>query len=86
MASVQVIKRCEGKTPEKQNIEGNSQFSYNSDGHLVIRLRHYGSDDTLFVLDRYSSNELIKFVKHSIRYPVDIGPINKPDDSEDLPF
>lgn len=59
---IEVIQREEGKQSVKEQLErGKPQISYNSDGHLVIRLIHDFNRDTLVVLDCNVSNKVREF-------------------------
>lgn len=61
---IDIIKRSEGHKSERSIIEkGQPQISYNSDGHLVIRVQHDKEHDTLVVLDRVVSAKMLKFVR-----------------------
>ena len=67
--SLQIIKRRDGEKAEKETInrirEDAPQISYSSEGRVSIRIPQYGGD-TLIVLDRPLSRELIRFVKNGI--------------------
>lgn len=61
---IQVIKRQEGLRSSVTTIErGRPQISYNSDGHLVIRVIHDSEKDTLVVLDAHVSDTVIDFIR-----------------------
>lgn len=69
---IEIIKRREGEKSEKQQINGEKvQVSYNSWGHLVIRVIQPhpktvlddGGHDTLIVLDKRTSLEVIRFIE-----------------------
>lgn len=67
--ALQIIKRSEGHAATIETInrirEDAPQISYSSEGRLAIRIpRHDG--DSLIVLDRPLSRELIRFVKNGI--------------------
>jgi hypothetical protein len=76
---LEVIKRCEGKLSEKEQINGQVQVSYNDYGHLVIRIIHGTERDTLIVLNESTSYRVIDFCQNRIRN------IRKTND-EKLPF
>lgn len=67
--SLQIIKRRDGEKAEKETInrirEDAPQISYSSEGRVCIRIPQY-EGDTLIVLDRPLSRELIRFVKNGI--------------------
>jgi hypothetical protein len=67
--SMQIIKRIEGQTAEKDTIsrirEDAPQIAYNSEGRISIRIPQYNGD-VLVVLDRPLSRELIRFIKHGV--------------------
>jgi hypothetical protein len=67
--SLQIIKRKDGERAEKETIsrirEDAPQISYSSEGRVSIRIPQY-EGDTLIVLDRPLSRELIRFVKNGI--------------------
>jgi hypothetical protein len=80
---VEIIKRAEGHPSEKQQIDGNGfQVSYNSWGHLAIRVMQSmtGGNDTLVVFDSKVSSAIIGFCQTMIRPRPE--PISKPD----IPF
>jgi len=59
---IEIIKREEGKKSEKERLQpGRTQISYNSDGHLVIRIIHDNKSDTLIVCNPSTSDEIIEF-------------------------
>lgn len=59
---IEIIGREEGDKSVKQQLEtGRAQISYNSDGHLVIRIIHDKKRDTLVVLDCNVSDKVIEF-------------------------
>lgn len=59
---IEIIKREEGKQSIKEQLEsGKVQISYNSDGHLVIRVIHSLDRDTLVVMDCNVSNKVREF-------------------------
>jgi len=60
---IEIIKRKEGTESAKERIDGNkAQISYNSDGHICIRITKYGcNEDTLIVLDETASYKLYGF-------------------------
>jgi hypothetical protein len=74
---IEIIKRREGEKSEKQQINGERvQVSYNSWGHLVIRVIQpvikdmaddividFREEDTLVVLDKRTSLEVIRFIE-----------------------
>lgn len=61
---IDIIKRHEGFKSERNQLTGNrSQISYNSDGHLCIRLLQDYESDVLVVLDRQVTRTLLGFVK-----------------------
>ena len=60
---IQIIKRQEGKRSEIMTLEGErAQISYNSDGHLVVRLINGDYQDTLVVFDIRSSRKIFDFI------------------------
>lgn len=77
---IEIIKRREGEKSEKFQINGEKvQVSYNSWGHLVIRVIqpliedagpgcaiNEKDNDTLVVLDKQTSEEVIKFCKECL--------------------
>lgn len=67
--SLQIIKRIEGQVAIKETInrirEDAPQISYSSEGRIAIRIPQY-QGDTLVVLDRPMSRELIRFIKTGI--------------------
>lgn len=82
---IEILERSKNMVKEKYQISGGRrQISYNSDGRLVIRV-YDGSGDKLVVFDRLLSEDIINFVKHSIRYPVGQFPVRK-DNNDDVPF
>lgn len=61
---IEIIKRSEGHKSERIAMEkGKPQISYNSDGHLVIRVQHDREHDTLIVLDEMASETMLQFVR-----------------------
>lgn len=66
---MQIIKRKDGEKAEKETIyrirDDAPQISYNSEGRISIRIPQC-KGDTLVVLDRPLSRELIRFVKNGI--------------------
>lgn len=67
--SIHIVRRADGEPTKRESMLGRVQFSYNSDGHFVIRVLHDTKSDTLIVLDDFSSAECIKFIKMCVRYP-----------------
>lgn len=67
--ALQIIKRVEGQPAQKETInriKGDApQISYSSEGRIAIRIPLFVGD-TLIVLDRPLSRELIRFVKNGI--------------------
>lgn len=67
--ALQIIKRIDGEKANKETInrirEDAPQISYSSEGRISIRIPQYGGD-TLVVLDRPLSRELIMFIKKGI--------------------
>ncbi len=67
--TIQIIKRTDGKPSIKDTInrikDDAPQISYNSEGRIAIRIPEY-QGDTLIVLDRPLSRELIRFIKNGI--------------------
>lgn len=62
---IEVIKRQEGFKSEKSAIEsGRPQISYNSDGHICVRLVHDSEKDTLIVFDCEASDRIISFLRN----------------------
>jgi len=61
---IEIIRRHEGYKSEKQRLDGQrAQISYNSDGHLCIRLIQADPEqDILVVLDATTSQEVIRFL------------------------
>ena len=60
---IQIIKRREGQDSEIQTLDkGRPQISYNSDGHVVIRIVHDQESDSLIVLDQHCSSVLRGFI------------------------
>lgn len=65
---IEIIKRVQGQMPKKEHIQGvRPQISYNSDGHICIRVIQDGGNDTLIVLDCRTSIALIDFAS-KIKY------------------
>lgn len=59
---IEIIKKEEGEQSIKEQFAtGKAQISYNSDGHLVIRVIHDKERDTLIVCDFATSNKIIEF-------------------------
>jgi hypothetical protein len=67
--ALQIIKRKDGEKADKETIdrirEDAPQISYSSEGRISIRIPQY-EGDTLVVLDRPLSRELIRFIKSGI--------------------
>lgn len=67
--SIQIIKRKDGELSQIETIDriksDAPQIAYNSEGRISIRIPHC-QGDTLVVLDRPLSRELIRFVKNGI--------------------
>lgn len=67
--SLQIIKRKEGERADIETIdrirEDAPQISYSSEGRIAIRIPQYNGD-TLVVLNRPLTRELIRFVKNGI--------------------
>lgn len=62
---IQIIQRHEGHKSVISTLEkGHAQISYNSDGHLVVRVIHDKERDTLIVFDEKASQEVLKFIDH----------------------
>ena len=66
---IEIIERREGEKSEKQQIIGEKvQVSYNSWGHLAIRvIRPCEGGDTLIVLDKETSEKVIGFCCEHIK-------------------
>lgn len=61
---IQVIQRKDGERAGIATLQpGRPQISYNSDGHLCIRIIHDKERDTLFVLDKQTSRTVIDFIR-----------------------
>ena len=60
---MEIIKRKEGEASQREQIDGNPQISYNDWGHIAIRAVQGDAQDVLVVLDRQTSERLIKFCK-----------------------
>lgn len=66
--NIEIITRHEGYKSQIQKLpEGRAQISFNSDGHMVIRLINSKSQDTLIVLDENTSRQLIMFSNKLMR-------------------
>ena len=66
---IETIKRVDGEE-HKQGIYGNYkkvQISFNSDGHLVIRLVYEDNNDALIVCDRNISDKVIEFCQEELK-------------------
>jgi hypothetical protein len=67
--SMQIIKRQDGEKSQIETIsrirEDAPQISYSSEGRISIRIPQYNGD-TLVVLDRPLSREIIMFIKNGI--------------------
>ena len=86
---IQIISRKDGKKSKKTNINSaikNIQVSYNSWGHLVVRIlqNENPNEDTLIVFNQRVSGEIIDFSRNNIRDIIrgKTGNI----DFDDLPF
>lgn len=65
---MEIIKRKTEVTKESMDTgwdQWSLQFSYNSDGHFVLRVKYdpVESEDTIIVLTKTETNNLFKFVK-----------------------
>jgi len=62
---IEIIKRHEGFKSQKEQLHGTrAQISYNSDGHLCIRLLQADpKEDILVVLDKKASRKVIDFLR-----------------------
>lgn len=63
---IEIIKRQEGFKSQREALYGDrAQISYNSDGHLCIRLLHNDNPevDTLVVLDAQASTAVFGFMQ-----------------------
>lgn len=64
ISMLQIIKRHEGHKSIIETVEkGRPQISFNSDGHIVIRIIHEQEKDSLVVLDQDVSLELLSFIR-----------------------
>lgn len=54
------------KHSKQQLTGGNVQVSYNSHGHLVVRLMKQNGSDTLIVFDAKASREIIEFCQERL--------------------
>ena len=67
--ALQIIKRTDEEPAVKETInripQDAPQISYSSEGRITIRIPQYNGD-TLVVLDRPLSRELIRFIKNGI--------------------
>jgi hypothetical protein len=86
---VQIIKRVEGRRPIKESL-GNDlndvQVSFNSDGHLCIRIIIGNGEDILIVLNIKASRKVMDFVKKICGKQVIICENHKVEVNDDLPF
>jgi hypothetical protein len=91
--SLQIIKRREMQKTEIETIDrirdDAPQISYSSEGRIAIRIPQ-SSGDTLVVLDRPLTKELIRFIKNGVQeLPTGQSWCSKCADefnSQDLPF
>lgn len=66
---IEIIKRKECEKSEKQQIDGDRvQISFNSWGHLVIRVIQGNDADTLIVLDQKTSDATMNFIKKHVHF------------------
>lgn len=86
---IQIISRKDGKKAKKTTIGSKFnkvQISYNSWGHLTIRLLQNNdpNEDTLIVFNQRISGEIIDFSRNNVRDIILGGPGNI--NFDDLPF
>ncbi|MEW8957813.1 MAG: hypothetical protein AB2448_01685 [Moorella sp. (in: firmicutes)] len=64
---IEIIKRPKNEEQTKEQIKGlKAQISYNSDGHLAIRLLQHDGD-TLIVLGESVSDKVIRFCQKQLK-------------------
>lgn len=64
---IEIIKRKEGFKSQKEQLNGSRvQVSYNSWGHLVVRVIIDDTEDSLVVFDKKASQEVINFSQRFI--------------------
>lgn len=66
---IEIIRRKTENNEVYRVPSGKAQISYNSDGHLVVRVQGFAGDDNedaLVVFDREASDAIIRFVQEQL--------------------
>ena len=83
---IEIIKRREGCSSEKQQIYGQPQISFNDWGHLTIRCIDSDTSDSLVVFSREATNRIVNYVNKYLNQNKQINLHVQNLKVEDIPF